>query len=127
MMNSEMLNFICGGGKMEQPGDKLGNKDKQMARMWQYFVDATAQIIESEGIQNVTIRKIADIAGYNSATIYNYFRELSHLVFFAALKFIKPYIDELSDYMALTNNSLEKYLMAWECACKNSFRQPEIY
>ena len=49
--------------------------------MWKYFVDATAEIIEEEGLENVTIRKVADKAGYNSATIYNYFSEISHLLF----------------------------------------------
>lgn len=43
--------------------------------MWKYFVDATAEIIEEEGVENVTIRKVADRAGYNSATIYNYFQK----------------------------------------------------
>lgn len=50
--------------------------------MWQYFIEATAAIIEEEGYDHITIRKIADKAGYNSATIYNYFSELSHLTFF---------------------------------------------
>jgi DNA-binding transcriptional regulator YbjK len=37
--------------------------------MTSYFVNATADIIEKEGIDKVTIRKIADLAGNNSATI----------------------------------------------------------
>ena len=40
----------------------MSRKKVQMNRMWKYFVDATAQIIEEEGVENVTIRKIADIA-----------------------------------------------------------------
>lgn len=59
----------------------MKNKEIQMGRMWKYFVDATAEIIEEEGLENVTIRKVADKAGYNSATIYNYFSEVSHLIF----------------------------------------------
>lgn len=73
----------------------MSNKEIQMQRMWQYFVDATVEIIEQKGIENVTIREIATKAGYNSATIYNYFREVSHLIFFAALKYLNKYIEGL--------------------------------
>lgn len=105
----------------------MGRKEIQMTRMWKYFVDATAQIIEDEGIENVTIRKIADIAGYTSSTIYNYFEELSHLIFFASMRFMNPYIKELSFYMTTGENSIEKYLLSWECFCKHSFNNPQIY
>ncbi|MFC4802278.1 TetR/AcrR family transcriptional regulator [Neobacillus sp. GCM10023253] len=102
-------------------------KKIQMSRMWQYFVEATAEIIEEEGINKITIRKVADKAGYNSATIYNYFSEISHLIFFAAMKFLKPYTDEVSTYMDKGNNPVEKYLLAWECFCKHSFQNPQIF
>lgn len=105
----------------------MNRKEIQMTRMWKYFVDATAQIIETEGIENVTIRKIGKIAGYTSSTIYNYFEELSHLIFFASMRFINPYIKELSYYMTTGKNSIEKYLLSWECFCKHSFKDPQIY
>lgn len=105
----------------------MKKKEIQMSRMWKYFVDATAEIIEEEGIEKITIRKVADRAGYNSATIYNYFTEVSHLIFFAAMKFLKPYTDEVFTYMEKGENSLEKYMLAWECFCKHSFKNPQIF
>lgn len=105
----------------------MTNKELQTMRVMTYFIDATAQIIEEEGIQNVTIRKVADLAGYNSATIYNYFGELSHLIFFASVKFLKPYTAELPHYMSKGKDPLEKYLLLWECFCKYSFQKPQIY
>lgn len=105
----------------------MDKKEIQIGRMMGYFVDATAQIIEEEGIESVTIRKIADIAGYNSATIYNYFDEVSHLIFFAAMRFLKKYADALPEYMAKSKNPLEKYLLIWDCYCKYSFKEPQIY
>ena len=95
--------------------------------MWKYFVDATAEIIEEEGVENVTIRKVADRAGYNSATIYNYFTEVSHLIFFASMKFLKSYTDEVATYMQKGKDPLEKYLLAWECFCNHSFQHPDIF
>ncbi|MED3561401.1 TetR/AcrR family transcriptional regulator [Bacillus xiapuensis] len=105
----------------------MKNKEIQMGRMWKYFVEATAEIIEEEGFDKITIRKVADKAGYNSATLYNYFSEVSHLIFFASMKFFKPYTDEVAIYMERGKNSLEKYLLAWECFCKHSFQNPQIF
>ncbi|SFE80359.1 TetR/AcrR family transcriptional regulator [Alteribacillus iranensis] len=105
----------------------LTNKEKQKLRMWQYFVDATIDIIEEKGIDSITIREIADKAGYNSATIYNYFKELSHLIFFASLKYLNKYLEELPSYMEKGKNPLDKYIMSWECFCKHSFKNPQVY
>ncbi|MFT8318139.1 MAG: TetR/AcrR family transcriptional regulator [Sporolactobacillus sp.] len=105
----------------------MDNKQLKATRMWHYFVDATVAIIEEEGMEAVTIRKVADRAGYTSATIYNYFDELSHLIFFASMRFLKDYTKELSYYMDHGKNSLEKYLKTWECFCKHSFHKPQIY
>ncbi|MFE4705669.1 TetR family transcriptional regulator [Peribacillus simplex] len=105
----------------------MKKKEIQMGRMWKYFVDATAEIIEEEGLENVTIRKVADKAGYNSATIYNYFSEVSHLIFFASMKFLKCYTDEVAVYIEKGKDPIEKYLLAWECFCNHSFKQPQIF
>ncbi|MGM0900406.1 MAG: TetR family transcriptional regulator [Bacillota bacterium] len=103
------------------------NKEIQTVRMMSYFIDATAKIIEEEGLENVTLRKVADLAGYNSATIYNYFEDLSHLIFFASMKFLKEYTDSLPEYLSKAKTPLEKYFLTWECFCKYSFASPQIY
>ncbi|SFB29176.1 transcriptional regulator, TetR family [Lentibacillus halodurans] len=102
-------------------------KDIQRARMWRYFLDAAVDVIEKEGIRNVTIRKIAGQAGFTSSTAYNYFRDLSHLKFFAAMRFTTDYIEDLPVYMSKGSNTIEKWLYAWKCFCIYSFEQPEIY
>ena len=49
--------------------DKLDIKKR---RVMMYFIEATQDLILNEGIENLSIKKIADKAGYNTATIYNY-------------------------------------------------------
>ncbi len=95
--------------------------------MMSYFINAAADIIEKEGIDKVTIRKVADIAGYNSATIYNYFEDLSHLNFFASMSMVKKYTDALPQYIEKAKTPLERYFLIWECFCKFSFESPKIY
>lgn len=92
-----------------------------------YFIDAADEIIKEEGIKKVTIRKVADKAGYNSATIYNYFENLDHLILFAAMRYIKDYSLALPEYLKGAKNALDRFLKVWECFCHFSFKNPEIY
>ncbi|MGY0693764.1 TetR/AcrR family transcriptional regulator [Virgibacillus sp. FSP13] len=102
-------------------------KEIQTARMWRYFLDAASELIQEKGLHQITIREIADRAGYTSSTVYNYFRDLSHLKFFAVMRYTNNYFQDLPAYMEKGNNTVEKWLYAWECFCKHSFQLPEIY
>ncbi|MGE5701238.1 MAG: TetR family transcriptional regulator [Clostridia bacterium] len=105
----------------------MNRKEIKLKRMLQYLVDATVEIIEEEGIENVTARKVADRAGYTGSTIYNYFDELSHLIYFASMRLVKPYLQELSVCLEGGANYVEKYIRSWECFCKHSFHNPKLY
>lgn len=102
-------------------------KEIQTARMWRYFLDAASELIKEKELHQITIREIADRAGYTSSTVYNYFRDLSHLKFFAVMRYTNRYIKDLPLYMERGNNTVEKWLHGWECFCKHSFDLPEIY
>lgn len=102
-------------------------KKLQTARMWRYFLDAASELMKEKKLDQITIRQIADRAGYTSSTVYNYFRDLSHLKFFAAMRFTRPYLLDLPNYMEKGTNTIEKWLYAWECFCRHSFALPEVY
>jgi len=102
-------------------------KEIQTARMWRYFLDAASDLIEEKGLHSITIREIADRAGYTSSTVYNYFQDLSHLKFFAVMRYTNSYFKELPIYMEKGRNTIEKWLYGWECFCKHSFEYPEVY
>jgi len=101
--------------------------DIKKIRTLRLFIDATAQIIEDEGIEGVTIREVAKITGYNSATIYNYFDNCNELISFAAMKFISDYVQAMPEYIAEANNALEEFLAVWQCFCEYCFQDPQIY
>lgn len=105
----------------------MDKKALKKRRMMGYFVEATNKLMEEEGSESLTIRRIADMAGYNSATLYNYFEDMDHLVFFASMRYLKTYVLSLPDYVKNAQNALEKYLSIWECFCCQSFHQPKIY
>jgi len=102
-------------------------KEIQTARMWRYFLDATSELMKEKQLDHITIRQIADRAGYTSSTVYNYFGDLSHLKFFAAMRFTRSYLIDLPAYMEKGTNTIDKWLYAWECFCRHSFALPEVY
>ncbi|WP_026478275.1 TetR/AcrR family transcriptional regulator [Alkaliphilus transvaalensis] len=105
----------------------MDKKELQKRRMMSYFIEATNKIIEEEGLEAVTVRKVADIAGYNSATLYNYFTDLEHLTFYASIKYLKDYVLDVPNFIKSAPSALEKYLGIWKCFCFHSFSNPRIY
>jgi len=45
-----------------------------------YFLEAAKDMISSQGVESVSVRKIADAAGYSYPTLYNYFQDLNELL-----------------------------------------------
>lgn len=66
---------------LNQIQSNMKNKEIQEARMRGYFIEATKSIIKGEGIRGVSVRSVADHAGYSFATIYNYFKDVNVLLF----------------------------------------------
>lgn len=59
----------------------MTKKEIQEKRMKEYFIQATKDILKAEGINALSVRNIADKAGYSYATLYNYFKDINDLVF----------------------------------------------
>jgi AcrR family transcriptional regulator len=73
----------------------MGRKEIQEQRMKDYFIQATKEILKAEGIGAVSVRSIAEKAGYSFATLYNYFKDVKDLVFFC----VKDFQKECEDYI----------------------------
>lgn len=96
-------------------------------RIMEYFIEATKEIINSEGIRAVTIRKVSNLAGYTSATLYNYFDNLTHLIFLASMCQLEEYNEKLSDCIATCENSIEIYMSICKCYTTHAYEKPEIF
>ena len=92
-----------------------------------YFVEATEKILKEEGIPGVTIRRIAAEAGYNSATLYNYFQDLDELILFGSVCFLRDYLLDLSRNLQPEMTSLERYRTIYQCFNRQAFQFPEIF
>ena len=59
----------------------MSASELQQQRMRTYFIDATKEILRGEGLKVASARNIAERAGYSYATLYNYFEDLTTLIF----------------------------------------------
>lgn len=101
--------------------------DNKKKKVMNRFINAAVELIDEIGIENITIRNIAIKTRYNSATLYNYFENLDHLIFFGAMRNIRDYSLSLNEYLEDAQNALDRFLKIWECFCDYSFEKPEVY
>ena len=52
-----------------------------------YFIEATKEILRGEGSKALSVRNIAERAGYSYATLYNYFKDQTELISLSLLDF----------------------------------------
>jgi AcrR family transcriptional regulator len=92
-----------------------------------YFIDAAGKIINEEGMRAVTIRRVSELAGYTSATLYNYFDDLNHLIFLAAMTYLNDYSKEVPQRIKGLADPREIYFAVADCFCKYAYERPDIY
>lgn len=91
------------------------------------FIVATEKLIRQDGIENLSIRKIAAMAGYNSATIYNYFNDLNQLAMFGSIYYLREYVSQLETELKPQMRAIDRYRTIYRCFNRCALRNPEIY
>lgn len=86
----------------------MKNKEIQEKRMKEYFIQATRNILKSEGIKGISVRNIADQAGYSYATLYNYFKDVNDLVFLCVNDFQKECKEHTVNQTSKTSDGIDK-------------------
>ena len=91
------------------------------------YILKTAEMIKRDGIENLSIRKIAKELGCSSASLYRYFSGLDELVYYAELGQLKAYIQSLNKASLVWENVWDKYVGVWYCYSMEAFRKPISY
>lgn len=91
------------------------------------FVRAAAHIIETDGFGGISIRRVASDAGYNSATMYLYFKDLDELITLACVTYLKDYCHELANTADQMQTAEQTYVHTWEVFCRYAFSLPEVF
>lgn len=102
-------------------------KAEQRYQIFASFVNAANEIMEKDGMSGLTLRKVAQKAGYNSATLYNYFKDLDHLIMYASMKYFQVYNKRLAIYMADLKDPFLRFISIWEFFCDTAFQHPHAF
>lgn len=103
------------------------NKALKRMRVIKYFINAATEIAREKGIENITIREVADLAGYNSASMYNYFDSLDRLKAYTSINLVVDYLNDASKLHKQVSNPAERYVKIWKCYCGHAFKNPSAY
>lgn len=107
--------------------ETVSKKAKKLAHMRKYLIETTEKLIQTEGFETITLRKIGDETGYNTATIYNYFKDLNELLLYSSVRFLRSYNRELASALDRQMNAVERYICVFQIFCKHTFSRPEVY
>lgn len=102
-------------------------KDAEKRKNAIVFVEATQELIDSEGLENISIRKIGKKAGFHNSTIYLYFKDADQLILLASLKHFQEYSHKLAEYGTMTASPAEKFLSIWQAFSETVFSRPHIF
>ncbi len=72
-----------------------------------YFLEAAKDMIQREGVESVSVRKVADVAGYSYATLYNYFEDLNHLLWEVKKIMIEDLMRDMREKVSFPLNEKE--------------------
>ncbi len=105
------------------------NNDKEILKRQNRirFIQAAQELIECEGPENASIRKIAERAGFHNSTIYLYFEDVDQLILLASLKYFNEYSRALSELSTRELTPSEKFMTIWSFFAKEVFQRPKIF
>ena len=101
------------------------NKDLACQRMRE-FVIATRTLIDEEGEGALSIRRIAEIAGYHNSTIFLYFKDLDALLALVSIGYLSEYNSSLASLSQKRLSALRYFYEIWESFCLNVFQHIEL-
>ncbi len=91
------------------------------------LIHAAQQIIFTEGLANVTLRKVSKLANVNTAILYRHFSDLDELLLFASIDLLKEitlqYVERKKSNPSTT--PFEMYMQEWRYFCESAFQHPE--
>lgn len=91
------------------------------------YIDAAYALISEVGIENVTIRQVADKVGVSSASLYRHFDNLDHLLALASVRFLKDYSADASFLARVDLNPMELDFELWECFAFYAFQNVPVF
>jgi len=75
-----------------------GNKRKlKTERVKRFFAETVKEMIIKEGVGSISVRKVADLAAYSYATMYNHFKNLDELLWYTRNIMIGDIVEHIKE------------------------------
>ena len=91
------------------------------------YIEAAFGLLESDGLEGVSIRKVADEVGCSSTALYRHFPDIEKLIAVASIRFLSDYAEDARTLSKVEANPLELNLQLWECLAYYSFRHAAVF
>lgn len=91
------------------------------------FIEAAQELIDETGVENVSIRKIAQRAGFHNSTIYLYFKDVDHLIQLASMRHFEEYNRSLAELSLKNSSPVESFVAVWTSFCQTVFKYPNLF
>lgn len=108
----------------------MNHKDRrelEKQKMFDLILSTAGQIIKKDGIDQLSIRKIAEKIGYSPTTIYYYFPNKEEIVNKVIMKDYQRLMHALSDNIAETDSPEEKFKMMLCRYINMALKMPDEY
>ncbi len=92
------------------------------------FVSVTKDIIETHGLDAISIRRISSKIGYSSATLYLYFEDVNELVTMSLISYLNAYVQDIIETTPDGYETPEDtYRRTWKLFCEHAFSNPQVF
>ncbi|MBQ0078632.1 MAG: TetR/AcrR family transcriptional regulator [Eubacterium sp.] len=92
------------------------------------YIRITGEILNNEGREGISIRRIANEAGCSSAVLYKHFQNLDHLIKLASVQFLEPYMHQMSIESARGElTPIQLNLILWKRFLDEAFKKKDYY
>lgn len=91
------------------------------------YIEAAYNLLARDGLEGVSIRKVADEIGCSSTALYRHFPDVDKLIAVASVRFLRDYISNARILSKVDLNPMELNLQLWECLAYYSFRDADVF
>lgn len=91
------------------------------------YIEKAYEIIEQEGEDAVSIRRMAKEFGCSTTSMYRYFENIEELTYYANLIYLDEYLSKLEHMEKTWKNILDMHVGIWEAYADTAFRHPRAF
>ncbi len=105
----------------------IRDKIEQKRDFYIRFINATQELLNTGGLEAISIRKIAEKSALHNSTIYLYFEDLNELILLSSMKYFEKYIQDLATFSSQDLTPNENFKQIWDCFLNALASNPPIF